>query len=33
MSISNSLLFKIGCVGMLSVIGLGAAYGHAGRLS
>lgn len=33
MSVSNTLLFKIGCLGMLSVLGLGAAYGHAGRLS
>lgn len=33
MSITSSILFKIGCAGMISVLGLGAAYGHAGRLS
>lgn len=33
MTITSPFLFKLGCLSMLSVIGLGAAYGHAGRLS
>jgi len=33
MTIASSILFKLGCAGMISVMGLGAAYGHAGRLS
>jgi len=33
MTITSPILFKLGCVGMLSVMGLGAAFGHAGRLS
>lgn len=33
MTIASPLLFKVGCATMLSVLGLGAAFGHAGRLS
>jgi len=33
MVIASSILFRIGCAGMASVIGMGAAFGHAGRLS
>lgn len=33
MTIASPFMFKLGCAGMLSVLGLGAAYGHAGRLS
>lgn len=29
----NSILFKVGCAGMISVLGLGAKYGHVGQLS
>jgi hypothetical protein len=33
MTITSPLLFKLGCAGMLSVMALGAKYGHAGRLA
>ncbi len=33
MSFTSSILFKVGCAGMISVLGLGARYGHAGQLS
>ena len=33
MTISTPWLFKLGSATMLSVMGLGAAFGHAGRLS
>lgn len=33
MVVNSPLLFKLGCAGMLSVLGLGAAFGHAGKLS
>ncbi len=33
MTIASPLLFKVGCATMLSVLGLGAIYGHEGKLS
>lgn len=33
MTIQSPLLFKIGCACMISLMGLGARFGHAGQLS
>ncbi len=33
MAIASTILFRAGCAGMISVLVLGAAFGHAGKLS